>query len=240
MSHLTRGNYQDSPSRSGLRAPCRELIRFGLRSLSRDLQGSKCHEMRRHRRGRVHRIAPLRAAPGRRTRGHRHRLLHGLLSASDEGAQPVVASRQAALHVSRTRSVARRVAAKWSSDAEWVFHLAAMAGLDPQRGSTSTPTRATTSPRRTGCSKRSRIRPTLERLIYASTSSVYGKYASRRRIAADAAEFAVRHHETRGRATSAASTATSSASRRSCCGSSASTARGSAPRWATTCSSTRS
>ena len=40
----------------------------------------------------------------------------------------------------------------------------------------------------------------------------------RRRDAADAAEFALRHHEARRRRTSAASTATSSASRRWCCG----------------------
>ena len=71
--------------------------------------------------------------------------------------------------------------------------------------------------------------PTLNRLIYASTSSVYGKYASGDEIAADAAEFALRHHEARRASNCAACTATSSACRPWCCGSSASTARGSGP-----------
>ena len=83
--------------------------------------------------------------------------------------------------------------------AEWVFHLAAMAGLT-RAGSTSTlyaRHNLTATHRLLEALKGS---PTLQRLVYASTSSVYGKYASRRRVAADAAEFAVRHHEARRRA----------------------------------------
>ena len=56
--------------------------------LPRAREGAASHEGARHRRRRLHRLAPGRHAARPRRRGHRPRLLHRLLPAADQGSQP--------------------------------------------------------------------------------------------------------------------------------------------------------
>ena len=130
-----------------------------------------------HRRRRVHRLAPVRAPAGRRPRRRRPRRLHPLLSARHQGSQPGRLPRPAAFQFFaldlRTDDLDDAL-----DGVEVVFHLAAMAGLVKSWTDFDLLRRAATSPRRSGCSRPCGGLPSCSGFIYASTSSVYGSYAS--------------------------------------------------------------
>ena len=201
-----------------------------------------CHEGAGHRRRRLHRIDARRAAARRRRRCRRHRLLHRLLSARDQGAEP----RAAAQRHPRFRFVESRL-----QDADLpVAAQRSHACLSPRRagrrparagGATSPSIRSTTSRRRSALLEAC-AGVKLERLVYASSSSVYGDHA----LAADArgraaaAGVAVRRVEARGRTALLSRISRTTACRPYRCATSRSTDRGSGPTWPSTdsCSAT--
>ena len=105
--------------------------------------------------------------------GHRHRLLHRLLPAAAEGGEPrrrSSASRGSASSSRRSRRPTLPVCSTTSRTSSTSPRRPASARAG---GATSASTRPTTSRRRRCCSRPCVGRP-IERLVYASSSSVYG------------------------------------------------------------------
>ena len=66
---------------------------------------------------------------GGRSRRGRHRLLHRLLPAADQGTQPRVAARPRRVSASWSRRLPAPISARLVADRTHVFHLAAQAGV---------------------------------------------------------------------------------------------------------------
>ena len=150
---------------------------------------------------RLHRIDARRAAARRRRRRRRHRLLHRLLSARDQGAEPAAARGAIRGSASSSRAIQDADLPALLADRTHVFHLAAQAGVRKSWGTRLRDLHGQQHRSDAGAARGVRRASTLERLVYASSSSVYGdrrRDADARRRAA-AAGFAVRRLEARGR-----------------------------------------
>ena len=157
----------------------------------------------RDRRGRVRREPPRGGAARARRHGGRRRLLHAVLRPRRQGGEP---RRARATHASfelveadlRTAEIEPLL-----DGVDAVFHQAAQAGV---RLSWSRRLRrlrrATTCSRRSGCSKPCSARRPSARVVYASSSSVYGNQARYPTVETDLPKpfTPVRRHEARGRA----------------------------------------
>ena len=80
-----------APDGDGVLEPSR---RSCLEPVASDTGRGLGHALRRHRRGRVHRLAPRRDARRRRPRGRRDRLLHRLLRPGAQGAERARSARR--------------------------------------------------------------------------------------------------------------------------------------------------
>ena len=184
-------------------------------------------EVRRHRRGRLHRLAARRRAQESGSRRRRRRLLHRLLRPGGEGGERARARRAPARSrrgAARPRRRRRRLPSRRAGRA-----CAASA-------TSSRSTCGATCSRRSACSRRARAAGV--RVVFASSSSVYGEAEAYPTPEDDraAADLAVRDHEARLRAPRARVRDRHSGSTRSCCATSRSTGRGSGR----TCSSAAS
>ena len=149
--------------------------------------------IRGHRRRRVHRLAPRRGARAGGPRGRRDRLLHRLLRPGAEGGERAPRSTCAGSTSPRTSSTSAASTASSTSPASRACAASA---------TSSRSTCARTCSRPSACSRRRR--PPGSRVVFASSSSIYGeaeRYPTPRGRAA-AAALAVRDHEARRASTS--------------------------------------
>ena len=152
--------------------------------------------------GRVHRLDARRAAAGRQgARGRRHRLLHRLLPAGAQGSAISPACRPAAVSVSSRLASQDADLEPLLDGVTHVFHLAAQAGVRKSWGRDFS-VYTVNNIEATQVLLEACVGRPLERLVYASSSSVYGDDAPipMREDALPAAGVAVRRHEAGRRA----------------------------------------
>ena len=131
------------------------------RSTARDaragcpIASGRCsREGARHRRGRIHRVAPRRDAARRGRGGHWPRLLHRLLPASDQGGEPAISAAVRDSVSSRRRIQQARSRPRCSTASRTCSTSPRRPACARAGGAISGPTPTTTSTRRSDCSKR--------------------------------------------------------------------------------------
>ena len=205
--------------------------------------GGRSHEGARHRRRRVHRLAPRASACSIAARDvDGHRLLHRLLPARRSRKRNLAALRgAAALPLRRGRASRRPTSAALLDGVTHVFHLAAQAGVRKSWGRdfriyTANNIEATQSPAR-GLRRAARSSASSTRRARRCTATT--RRMPMREDALPQPRLAVRRDEAGGRAALLPLPRRTTACRPCRCATSRSTARGSAPTWASTGSSAR-
>ena len=150
---------------------------MGARAGCPNVSGTCFDERTHHRRGRFHWQPPCGPVARARRDGDGPGLLHGLLPAADEGSQRGGQRRQARLPLRRGQPAARPTWTRLLDDKTHVFHLAAQAGVRKSWGRDFQVYTANNIDATQRLLEACVGRP-IEKLVYASSSSVYGDEAA--------------------------------------------------------------